>query len=91
MQRLRSYLEDTTRRLVQAIGRIKRHRNPWVRRGVAGLLILGGLLGFLPVLGVWMLPLGLIILSDEVSWLRRFRRRVHVWLLARYRRVRKPS
>ncbi len=43
------------------------------------LLILGGILGFLPVLGFWMLPLGIFILSYEFAWVRRRRRRATVW------------
>jgi hypothetical protein len=49
-----------------------------VRRGVGVGLILGGLLWFLPVLGLWMLPLGLLVLSDESRRLRRLRRRLLV-------------
>jgi hypothetical protein len=29
------------------------------------LLVAGGLLSFLPVLGIWMLPFGLALLSDD--------------------------
>ena len=43
------------------------------------LLIGGGLLGFLPVVGFWMLPLGLLILSEDVPAVRRKRRRLAVW------------
>ena len=43
----------------------------WVRVPLGLLLILGGLLGFLPVLGFWMLPLGLGLLSLDVALLRR--------------------
>jgi purine-cytosine permease-like protein len=39
------------------------------------VLVLGGCLGFLPVLGYWMIPLGLIILSIDFPAVRRFRRR----------------
>ena len=35
------------------------------RRIVGILLILGGLFGFLPILGFWMIPLGLALLSSE--------------------------
>ncbi len=45
--------------------------------GVA--LIFGGVLGFLPILGFWMIPLGLIVLSVDLSWVRRRRRRILVW------------
>lgn len=86
--RLRNQAEDLARRLMRVIERMKRHPNKWARRGTAGLLILGGCLWFLPVLGLWMLPLGLVIISDEVSWLRRARRRLTVWLGDRYRRWR---
>ena len=36
------------------------------------LLVLGGLVGFLPILGVWMLPLGLLLLAVDVPALRPF-------------------
>jgi hypothetical protein len=35
------------------------------------LLILGGFLSFLPVLGVWMTPLGVILLAQDVPFLQR--------------------
>ncbi|WP_333814540.1 hypothetical protein [Tabrizicola sp.] len=41
-----------------------------VRLPVALLLILGGLFSFLPVLGVWMLPLGLLLLAVDLHILR---------------------
>ena len=52
-----------------------------IGRVVAGTLcVLGGVLGFLPVLGFWMIPLGLIILSVDFPLVRRFRRRAEVRL-----------
>ena len=50
-----------------------------MRLGLGGGLVVGGLLGFLPVLGFWMLPLGLVVLSVDSPALRRFRRRSEVW------------
>ncbi len=79
------------RRLLNAIDALKRHPNRWVRRGLGVLLILGGVLGFLPILGVWMIPLGLAILSDEHHWLRRPRRRLQVWLGYRFPQCRMPE
>ncbi|WP_069093998.1 hypothetical protein [Methyloligella halotolerans] len=43
------------------------------------LLVLGGILGFLPILGFWMIPLGLLILSVDVPAVRRWRRQLTVW------------
>ena len=50
-----------------------------VRIGLGVLLLLGGLVGFLPVVGFWMIPLGLIVLSVDLAIVRRQRRRLTVW------------
>lgn len=55
---------------------------------VGVLLVIGGILGFLPVLGFWMIPLGLIILSVDFPFIRRGRRRAEV-RLGRWWRERK--
>lgn len=48
-------------------------------RIVVGIFfIVGGILGFLPVLGFWMVPLGLLILSVDFPAVRRFRRNQEV-------------
>ena len=49
------------------------------------LLIICGLLGFLPVLGFWMVPLGLLVLSQDLPFVRRQRRRLTVWWARRRR------
>src|SRR5688572_9067379 len=43
-----------------------------------------GVFGFLPVLGFWMIPLGLLILSVDLPRVRRGRRRFAVWFARRY-------
>ena len=50
-----------------------------------GLVILG-IFGFLPILGFWMIPLGLLVLSYEFATVRRARRRLQVWWEKRRRR-----
>ena len=42
------------------------------------LLCFGGLLWFLPLLGLWMIPLGLMVLSVDLAIARRWRRRMEV-------------
>jgi purine-cytosine permease-like protein len=49
------------------------------RIALGGALIVGGLVGFLPILGFWMLPLGLLVLSVDLAIVRRQRRRTAVW------------
>jgi membrane protein implicated in regulation of membrane protease activity len=61
--------------------------NPAVRMVLGILLIVCGLVGFLPILGFWMVPLGLLILSVDIAAVRRFRRRMEVkWGRWRQRR-----
>lgn len=41
-----------------------------VRLPVAFLLLIGGMMGFLPILGFWMLPLGFLVLAIDLPVLR---------------------
>ena len=52
------------------------------------LLVIGGILGFLPVLGFWMIPLGILFLSVDLHVVRRWRRQVEVRLGRRRQRKR---
>jgi hypothetical protein len=62
--------------------------HPLLRIGLGILMIIGGLLGFLPILGFWMIPAGIIILSVDFPPVRRFRRNMTVkigyWLHRRW-------
>ena len=64
-------------------------RNRRLRAPVAILLILGGFLGFLPVLGFWMIPLGLLLLAVDLPWLRPKVGAAMVRLRRRARRLRR--
>lgn len=73
--------KDTAARpSVSLMGRripIPRSRLARIAGGI-GLVVLG-LFGFLPVLGFWMIPLGLLVLSYDIASVRRRRRRLAVW------------
>jgi hypothetical protein len=61
-----------------------------VRIGAGILLVLGGMVGFLPVLGFWMIPFGLFILTFDLPWVRPYYRWLRVWvwkIMARLRRT----
>ena len=59
--------------------RVKVPGPPILRIVVGMLLVAGGTVGFLPVLGFWMLPLGVLVLSVDLHPVRRARRRFEVW------------
>ena len=44
------------------------------------LLTVGGCLWFLPIAGLWMLPIGLALLADDVQPLRSLRSRTLDWV-----------
>jgi hypothetical protein len=47
----------------------------------AGLLqIVGGVFSILPVLGLWMLPLGLVLLAEDFPPVRRATNAVLIWI-----------
>lgn len=68
--------------------RIAMPRSRLVRVALGVGLVIGGLLGFLPILGFWMVPAGLLVLSYEFALIRRLRRRTVVWWGGRGRRGR---
>lgn len=44
--------------------------SPWVRVPPAVALTLAGVFGFMPLVGFWMIPLGLVLLAQDVPALR---------------------
>ena len=56
----------------------------WVRIPAGVLLVIGGLLAFLPVLGLWMLPVGLALLAIDVPSLRKPMARFIRWSLEKW-------
>ncbi len=73
IDRLPSSLAVTVRFLREPSGR-------WLRIPAGLLLILGGLFSFLPILGIWMLPLGLLLLAEDWPALRIRRTRILDWI-----------
>lgn len=77
-------LELLVRRLPQRLQTVVR----WLRRPVARrvripaglLLIMASVFSVLPILGLWMLPLGLVLLAEDVPPVRRATDRVLAWI-----------
>jgi len=49
---------------------LRASKNRWLRIPMAILFVLGGLVGFLPILGFWMIPLGLALIAYDVPFFR---------------------
>ena len=53
----------------QAVDWVARNIPPGVRLVLGLLLVAGGVLGFLPVLGFWMIPLGIAVAAIDIRGL----------------------
>ena len=56
-----------------------------LRLPLAVLCIIGGIFSFLPVLGVWMLPLGILLIAVDVALVRRWVVKSWPWVESRWR------
>ena len=54
----------------RALAYLRRPALAIIRIPLGILLVIGGIFSFLPVLGLWMLPLGLLFLAIDLRFLR---------------------
>ena len=59
---------------------IRKPSSIYARIPLAILLVAGGFLSFLPVLGLWMLPLGLVLFAQDVPFLQKPMARMLGWV-----------
>jgi hypothetical protein len=79
-RRLERLIDRLPKGLQSSIRWLRRPSSRWVRIPTGVLLIGGSLLSILPLFGFWMLPLGLILLAEDVPPLRRACDRMLRWI-----------
>ncbi|WP_458071929.1 hypothetical protein [Rhodanobacter sp. BL-MT-08] len=88
-QRLNRQLDLLGQKLPRWAGRslqwLRKPSSRWVRLPAGVLLILGGVFSILPLLGLWMLPMGMLLLVQDVPFLRRPTRRCLTCIEYRWR------
>ncbi len=85
--RIARLLDLLPKRIGDAIAWLRAPSRRWIRIPAAILLILGGFLAVLPVFGLWMLPLGLALLSEDLPGMKPSLERSARWLEDNWRRV----
>jgi hypothetical protein len=82
--RLDALIDRLPRRLRNSVRALRQPSGRWLRIPAGLLLMAGGVLAFLPILGLWMLPIGLALLADDVPLLRTWRSRMLDWVERRH-------
>ena len=70
LDRLFNRLERRVPVAARLLQYLRRPQSRWFRIPLGVLLIFGGIFSFLPVLGIWMLPLGLLLLALDLPFLQ---------------------
>jgi hypothetical protein len=96
-QRIERLIDRLPLRVGSVIRWLRQPSSFWIRMPAGALLICGGLVSFLPIFSLWMLPLGLLLLAEDVPLLRSAISRFLDWVERRYphwltaRRADKPD
>ena len=65
--------------IARALQKLRHPDARWIRIPVGMLFVVGGVFSILPVLGIWMLPLGLLLIAYDVPFLREPVGRFTIW------------
>ena len=72
-------------RITRAMRWLRGPKAKWVRIPVGILCLIGGCLWFLPILGAWMLPLGLMLIAEDVPFLQKPMSKLILWMVQKWR------
>lgn len=71
LQRLFARIEARFPRVRKVVHVLRQPLAMLIRIPLGLVLVVGGVFSFLPVLGIWMLPLGLLLLAIDLPFLQR--------------------
>ena len=80
--------QEVPDRVARAIQWLRSPASRWVRIPLGVLCIAGGLLWFLPVVGIELLPIGLLLIAQDVPFLKKPVGRGMLWLVQKWRALR---
>jgi hypothetical protein len=78
--RIEQLIDHLPDRFRTTIRWLRRPSLRWLRMVAGVLFIAGSFLSILPIFGLWMLPLGLMLLAEDIAPLRRARNRILDWI-----------
>jgi hypothetical protein len=86
--RVLSLTNKMPRRLGFIVRWLRKPSHRFIRIIAAVLFTLGGVFSLLPVLGIWMLPLGLGLLAEDLPGMKPSLEKVSRWLIKQWRKLR---
>jgi len=86
--RVATLLPKLPDRMRRGVEWLRKPSSQWLRIPCALLLIMGGVFSILPILGLWMLPLGLALLAEDIPGIKPSLERASRWCARTWHRVR---
>ena len=80
--------KETPDRVSRAIHWLRKPEARWIRWPVGLALIVAGFFGFLPVIGIEMIPVGLLLIAQDIPFLRKPVGAAMLWLESKWRALR---
>jgi hypothetical protein len=82
-RRLNGLIERLPGWLESFVRWVRQPKLVWLRAILGVLLMIGSVFSILPAFGIWMLPLGIILLAQDIAPLRRLVYRLINWTAER--------
>ena len=79
-EQLRRFEARLPHSMARAVRWLRQPSSTWVRIPSGLALIVFGAVGFLPLVGFWMIPLGLLLIAHDVAFLRSPIARLLAWV-----------
>lgn len=80
--------QESPDRVARMIRWLRDPNSKWVRLPLGFLFVVAGVFGFLPILGFEMIPLGLLLLAQDIPFLREPVANFTLWLERKWRALR---
>ena len=81
--------QEVPDRVSRAIRWLRDPQSRWIRLPVGVLLIVSSVFWFLPVIGIEFLPIGLLLVAQDVPFLRKPVGRAMIWLEHQWLRLKR--
>lgn len=80
--------QETPDRVSRAIRWLRKPEARWIRWPLGLALIAAGFFGFLPILGIEMIPVGLLLIAQDIPFLHKPVGAAMLWLEEKWRELR---